>query len=74
MAHKAFSPVFADMQDRPKEVLKVDDDAIGEFSNKSELFTDDLVNSLIDVAIDAYEAKSDHSFSKKDRRDINETV
>ena len=33
-----------------------------------------LVNSLIDIAIDAYEAKSDHSFSKKDRKDINETV
>ncbi len=79
MAHKAMEVLAClkkDMQDRPKaRILKVDDDAIGEFKcNKNELFTDDLVNSLIDIAIDSYEAKSDHSFSKKDRKDINETV
>ena len=63
-------------QDKPKvKFLKVDDDAIGKFKcRKEELHTDELVNQLIDLSIDSYEAKSPHSFSKTDRSEIAKTA
>ncbi len=63
-------------QDNPRaRILRVDDDAIGKFKcPRTELNTDDLVNKLIDLSIDAYEAKSAHSFNQKDRAAIAETA
>ena len=63
-------------QDKPKvKFLKVDDDAIGKFKcKKEELHTEELVNKLIDLSIDAYEAKSSHSFNNKDRGEISTTA
>ena len=63
-------------QDKPKvKFLKVDDDAIGKFKcKKEELHTDELVNKLVDLSIDAYEAKSPHTFNKKDREEIAKTA
>jgi hypothetical protein len=63
-------------QDKPKvKYLKVDDDAIGKFKcKKTELYTDELVNKLTDLSIDSYEAKSDHSFTRKEREEISTTA
>ena len=63
-------------QDKPKvKFLKVDDDAIGKFKcKKEELHTEELVNKLIDLSIDSYEAKSAHSFNKTDRSEIAKTA
>jgi len=63
-------------QDKPKvKFLKVDDDAIGKFKcKKTELHTDELVNTLVDLSIDSYEKKSVHQFSQSDRSEINKTA
>jgi len=63
-------------QDKPKvKFLKVNDDAIGKFKcKKEELHTDEIVNNLIDLSIDAYEKTSAFSFSLKDREDISKAA
>lgn len=63
-------------QDKPKvKFLKVDDDAIGKFKcKKEELYTDDLVNQLIDLSIDSYSKNSPHKFTTKDREEIATTA
>jgi len=79
MAHKVME-VLAGLkkyyQDNPRaRILRVDDDAIGKFKcSKTELNTDDLVNKLVDLSIDAYAEKSHNKFYKQDRQDVSDTV
>ena len=79
MVHKVME-VLANLkkyeQDHPHaKYLRVTDDAIGKFKcAKSDLNTDSLVNDLIDLSIDSYEAKSPHSFNKTDRSEIAKTA
>jgi hypothetical protein len=79
MAHKVME-VLAGLkkyhQDHPRaKYLKVDDDAVGEVKiDKAELHTDDLVESLTELSIDAYSKNSTHRFTAGDRRDILNTV
>ncbi len=63
-------------QDNPRaRILRVDDDAIGKFKcPRTELNTDELVNKLLDLSVDAYEAKSPHTFNTKDREEIAKTA
>ena len=79
MAHKVMEVLAGlkkDMQDRPRaKVLKVDDDAVGEVKiPKNELFSDDTVDMLVELSIDAYGAKSTHKFYPGDRKDVRDTV
>lgn len=79
MAHKVME-VLAGLkkyqQDHPKaKFLKVDDDAIGKVKfPKDQLHTEELVNELIEMSIDAYAEKSHNNFYPSDRRDVAKTV
>ena len=79
MAHKVME-ILAGLkkyqQDHPRvKYLKVDDDAVGKFKcKKSSLNTEELVNELIDLSIDAYAEKSHNDFQKADRKDVYDTV
>ncbi len=79
MAHKVME-VLAGLkkyqQDHPHaKYLRVNDDAIGKFKcGKDALNTEELVNELIDLSVDAYAEKSHNDFCKADRKDVADTV
>jgi hypothetical protein len=58
-----------------EEYLEVNDDAVGLVKiNKNELLTSNLIDTLVDLSVDAYSAKSKHKFTKGDKKSVAQTV
>ena len=63
------------MDNSRKKYLVVDDDAAGKIRiHKDRLYTNELVDELVDIAIDCYAKNSKHKFFPADRKAVSETV